>query len=150
MTPKPKDAGWEYLLELVPFYFVARDIEPGYEVNKRPALQMEHADKDQQKLFYKAMLKLPWLNPDVRRAVAGALGLSLQKQNRKIEEARTITLKAMLAEIEARMRNNPEQPQGGVHNAALAELAARVGMDVETVTKRFYRLKRSSNLGRTK
>lgn len=72
------------------------------------------------------------------------LGLSLQKQKSDVEEARTITLKFLVDECKARMRKNREQPRGGIHEAAVAEIAARQNMKAEALKQRITRLRRRS------
>jgi AraC-like DNA-binding protein len=111
-----------------------------YTIWERPIPIIGTENEDEQKLVYHALLKLRWLDPNVRRAVTRKLGLSHQKQKNKIENAVTLTMRYMLDQIKARMRENTKRPYGGVNNAAIAELAERLGMDVDTVTKRFYRL----------
>jgi hypothetical protein len=107
------------------------------------AMLVGHADQDQQRLFYNSLLELPWLAAGVRRAVMVELGLSLRKQNVKIEHARTATLKVLIAEAEAHMRANGERPRGGIHDAAVAAVARQKGMTVEALTKRLHRARRA-------
>ena len=73
-----------------------------------------------------------------------ARGLSLQKQKRQVENARTQTLKFLVDECKARMRRNGERPRGGIHDAAVAEVAARQGMKAEALKQRITRLAKSS------
>jgi hypothetical protein len=77
------------------------------------------------------------------------LGLSLQKRKSDIEEARTLTLNVLVDECKARMRENGEQPRGGIHDSAVAEIAARHGMRAEALKQRITRLnkKRSRKYG---
>ena len=72
------------------------------------------------------------------------LGLSLQKRKSDIEEARTLTLNLLVDECKARMRENGEQPRGGIHDAAVAEIAARQNMKAEALKQRITRLRRRS------
>jgi hypothetical protein len=94
--------------------------------------------------FYEALLKVEWLPSTIRRAAMSELGLSLQKQKRQVENARTQTLKFLVDECKARMRRNGERPRGGIHDAAVAEVAARQGMKAEALKQRITRLKKSS------
>ena len=68
------------------------------------------------------------------------LGLPLQKRKSDIEEARTLTLNVLVDECKARMRENGEQPRGGIHDSAVAEIAARHGMRAEALKQRITRL----------
>jgi len=76
----------------------------------------------------------------IHSAVMSELGLSLQKRKSDIEEARTLTLNVLVDECKARMRENGEQPRGGIHDSAVAEIAARHGMTAEALKQRITRL----------
>jgi hypothetical protein len=73
MTASP----WEYHAALLPLCFedsvvagsITTTAKPG-----RPTL-MEFADEAEQRRFLKALLRLPWLAPEVRWAVMKSLGL---------------------------------------------------------------------------
>jgi hypothetical protein len=97
------------------------------------------ANKDEQKRLYEALLELPWLAPKVRSAVMKELGLSKRDENRKVAEARAATIHRMIELCEARMRRNGERPRGGIHDAAVAEVAERQNMSVAALTKLLYR-----------
>src|SRR4030088_2439689 len=88
----------------------------------------------------KPYLDIEWLPSKIHSAVMSELGLSLQKRKSDIEEARTLTLNVLVDECKARMRENGEQPQGGIHDSAVAEIAARHGMTAEALKQRFTRL----------
>jgi hypothetical protein len=72
------------------------------------------------------------------------LGLSLQKLKRDNEKARTETLKLLINECKAQMRENGERPRGGIHDAAVAKIAERHGMEVGALRQRITRLKKRS------
>jgi hypothetical protein len=133
VTRERKDARWKHFPALVP-------LNADYTVSGRPILMVGDADAGEQALFYNALLEIPWLAPKVRRAIMAELGLSLREQNTKIERARTLTLRHMISEAEVRMRKNRERPRGGIHGAAVEEVAGRVGMTVDALEKRFQRL----------
>jgi hypothetical protein len=92
--------------------------------------------------FYEALLKIEWLPPTIRGAVMKELGQSLQKHNRSIEYARTVTLEVLVKECKARMRANGDQPQGGIHDAAVAKVAKSQGMSPEALKQRITRLRK--------
>ena len=81
-------------------------------------------DKSLRRAFYQALLDIEWLPSKIHSAVMSELGLSLQKRKSDIEEARTLTLNLLVDECKARMRENGEQPRGGIHDSAVAEIAA--------------------------
>jgi hypothetical protein len=83
--------------------------------------------------FYQGLLDIEWLPSKIRGAVMSELGLPLQ-------EARTLALNVLVDECKARMRKNGEQPRGGIHDSAVAEIAARQGMTAEALTQRITRL----------
>jgi hypothetical protein len=70
------------------------------------------------------------------------LGQSLQKHKRSIEDARTVTLEVLVKECKAQMRANGERPRGGIHNAAVAQVAASQGMSPEALKQRITRRKK--------
>jgi hypothetical protein len=99
-------------------------------------------DKSLRRAFYQALLKIEWLPSKIRRGVMTELGLSLQKWKSDIEEGRTLTLNVLVDQCKARMRENGEQPRGGIHDSAVAEIAARQGMTAEALKQRITRLNR--------
>jgi hypothetical protein len=102
-------------------------------------------DESLRRSFYQALLEIKWLPSKIRSAVMSELGLSLQKWKRDNEKARTEALKFLIHECKARMRENGERPRGGIHDAAVAEIAARHGMEVGAVRQRITRLKKRSH-----
>ena len=106
----------------------------------RRIIAMTHAaNKDEQKRLYEALLELPWLAPKVRSAVMQELGFSKRDQNRKVAQAQAAVMHRMIELCEARMRQKGERPRGGIHDAAVAEVAKRQNMSVEALTKLLYR-----------
>ena len=101
-------------------------------------------DDETRRSFYQALLKIEWLPVKIRSAIMSELGLSLQKWKRDNERARTETLKFLISECKARMRENGERPRGGIHDAAVAEIAAKHGMEVGALRQRITRLKKRS------
>jgi hypothetical protein len=102
-------------------------------------------DKSLRRAFYQALLDIEWLPSKIHSAVMSELGLSLQKRKSDIEEARTLTLNLLVDECKARMRENGEQPRGGIHDSAVAEIAARHGMTAEALKQALLALIRSAN-----
>ena len=141
MTRAGNDAGWEYLAALVPFYFVGRDAEPGYEAKWGRPILMDPANEDEQKLFYNAVLELPWLAPKVRQEVMAVLGQSLQAQKRKIAYAWAATVELQIAEAKAGRR---AKGQRDYSTAAVAAVAAQHGLTVAALKKRLVRSRRRS------
>jgi hypothetical protein len=92
--------------------------------------------------FYEALLKIEWLPPTIRRAVMQELGQSLQKHNRSVEYARTVTLEFLVKECKAKMRANGERPRGGIHNAAVERVATSQGMSPEALKQRITRVRK--------
>jgi hypothetical protein len=129
------------------FLFVEReDSTPTVEWHGqgRPILMHEHNDEGLRKAFYTALTEIPWLAPKVRYAVMTELSRSQREQNIKTEKARTLTLRAMIDERYAQMKQSGQRrPRGGWRVRAIEEIAAKTGMKVETMLRRFYpRLKR--------
>jgi hypothetical protein len=99
-------------------------------------------DYEARRSFYEALLKIQWLPSTIQRAVMKALGQSLQKHKRSIEDARTVTLEFLVKECKAQMRTNGERPQGGIHDAAVAQVAISQGMSPEALKQRITRRKK--------
>jgi hypothetical protein len=97
-------------------------------------------DKSLRRAFYQALLDIEWLPSKIHSAVMSELGLSLQKRKSDFEEGRTLILNVLVDECKARMRENGEQPRGGIHDSAVAEIAARHGMTAEALKQRITRL----------
>jgi hypothetical protein len=99
-------------------------------------------DNDGRRSFYEELLKIEWLPSTIRRAVMRELGQSLQKHKRSIEDARTVTLEFLVKQCKAQMRANGERPQGGIHEAAVAQVATSQGMSPEALKQRITRRKK--------
>ena len=97
--------------------------------------------KSKQKCFYYSLLEISWLSPKIRRAVMAELGLSSREQNRRIEQARTATLRVLINERKTQMRANGERPRGGIHDAAVTEIAGEQSMTITALRKRLERYK---------
>ena len=97
-------------------------------------------EDDLRRSFYQALLEIKWLPSKIQSAVMSELGLSLQKQKSRVENARTQTLKFLVGQCKARMRGNGERPRGGIQDAAVAEVAARQGMKPEALKQRITRI----------
>jgi hypothetical protein len=102
-------------------------------------------DEDGRRSFYQALLKIQWLPSAIRGAVMKELGQSLQKHKRSFEDGRTVALEFLVKECKAQMRANGERPQGGIHDAAVAQVATSQGMSPEALKQRITRRKKRPN-----
>jgi hypothetical protein len=147
MTGKHEDP-WEFLerdeAALVPLYNSLMD-----GPRRGEPLHMKDAGHEEQQRFYRAVIDLPWLAPKVRYAVMKELRLSLREQNIRIERAWTVAFRYQIADVKQRMRRNGERPPGGVHEAALAEVAKRNKMAVDALKQRLARLRRYERATKT-
>jgi hypothetical protein len=147
-TPKhgDDDGYWqEWLAALLPLHFDDKGMPDGNVdvtvTSGRPVL-MQDADEVAQRVFLEALLDLPWLPPEVRRAVAKAVGRSLRQRNVEREAGRTSALKQMVAEVKAHMKAVGQRPlRGDTHTAAIEEVAEKAGLDPEALRKRIQRLR---------
>jgi hypothetical protein len=147
-----KPDGWA--LMLVPFSFIdgCDDItgEPRMtvETHMRQAVVMKNKNTTaEQRQFYQSLLEIGWLPSALRRVVMEELGLSLRQQKRKINEAVTITLRKLVEDRKQAMRAQGLRPRGGVHDAAVEEIAQ--GMTSDALKQRLRRLnQRSRKTGR--
>ena len=112
------------------------------EFHVRRAVEMSDANAAERETFYRSLLKLSWLPPELRRVIMLELGLSLRKQRRDVEEAVTITLLHIIEERKRAMRAQRLRPRGGLHEAAIEEIAHRQRMTVAALKKRLQRYKR--------
>ena len=93
-------------------------------------------NEDERKLFYTALLQIPWLAKGVRRAIHTELGSSPVQHQRAIKGAEIMELRELVEAAEARMRKNGERPRGGIHDAALDEVAELKGLSSGAALKR--------------
>jgi len=139
-----KPYGWA--LMLVPFSFIdgCDDItgEPRItvETHMRQAVVMKNTNTTaEQRQLYELLLEMEWLPPALRRVIMAQLKLSLRDQNRLIEEARTATLRFLIEERKQAMRAEGQR-RGGVHEAAVEEIADQQGMTVAALKQRMRRM----------
>ena len=99
-------------------------------------------DEDGRRSFYEALLKIQWLPSAIQRPVMQLLGQSLRKHKRSFEDGRTVALEFLVKERKAQMRANGERPQGGIHDAAVAQVATSRGMSPEALKQRITRRKK--------
>jgi hypothetical protein len=63
------------------------------------------ANDEEKKTFYKALLKISWLPPTIRRAVMNELGLSLRAQKNDFNLGWLTAVRHLIAEEKARLKN---------------------------------------------
>jgi hypothetical protein len=102
----------------------------------------EGNNKDERRAFYESLLKITWLSPKVRRAIMEELGLSLRARNASFNHGVAVGLGVLIAEAETRLKMDGKRPRGGIHEAAVTEVADGKGMSVEAVKKRLQRHRR--------
>jgi hypothetical protein len=99
-------------------------------------------DEDEQKRrFYRILLHIGWLPSGVRGAVLRELGSSLRQEQSGYARGYAQILRHMIKETEARIRKNGERPRGGVHNAAVREVAERFHLDPDSMERQLRRKK---------
>jgi hypothetical protein len=143
-------------LMLVPFSFVdgINDItgEPRITVKTHMRKAVVIGNKNtaaERRQFCQSLLEIGWLPSALRRVVMEELGLSLRDQKRRIKEVETITLRKLVEDRKQAMRAQGLRPRGGVHDAAVEEIAQ--GMTSDALKQRLRRLnQRARKLGDTK
>ena len=75
MTRERKDEHWEQYVALIPITINANGAATG-----RPTLIGGNENDDEKKSLYKALLKISWLPPEIRRAVMNELGFSIEQR----------------------------------------------------------------------
>jgi hypothetical protein len=98
-------------------------------------------EAEQKRRFYEALLHIPWLPSRFRSAILKELGSSLRKQQRDFKRVETLALRFMINEAKARMQKQGRRERGGIHDAAVREIAQMVGMTPEALTKQLQRHK---------
>ena len=152
------DRDWEYsprafTLALVPYWIGTKPVAAGagpdggdfdakVGLGKPELVSIGAADADERSRVYEALLELRWIEPAIQRAVLHALGRSYRVENQNYRWGRDAALQYRVDEVAARMRANGEHPRCGRREAARAEVAAEVGIDAETLRRRFQRLNR--------
>jgi hypothetical protein len=94
----------------------------------------DDGSRDERKAFYESILAKPWLPPKVRRAVKEALDRS-EAAYSKLEFANALW--TFVGAEKLVMKNNGERPRGGVHEAAVKEIAGEAGMTPATLKKHY-------------
>ena len=133
---------WKYCAAIVPvrFDFVpfgTGDLGSDVKVtSRRPVLMEDVDDEAVWKRFYEALLKVPRLAPKVRNAVMRELGRSPRNESAELTWGVTQVHRAMVNERKALMRKNGLRPRGGVHEAAIEEIANEQGLSVAALKGR--------------
>ena len=70
-----------------------------------------------------------------------ALMLALLEEDAGITMALTLTHRALIHERKARMRRNGDRPHGGIHEAAIEEIAREQGLSVAALKWRLRQYK---------
>ena len=116
--------------------------EPEMDCGRKTDLVRLIDDEDGRRSFYEALLKIQWLPSAIQGAIMKVLGQSLQKHKRSIEDGRTVALEFLVKECKTQMRANGERPQGGIHDAAVVQVATSQGMSPEALKQRITRRKK--------
>jgi hypothetical protein len=99
----------------------------------------KESNEDEQKRFYEALLKSDWLAPKVYDAIIRELYSSIREFRRECEDREVAVLRFEIRVAKQLMRKNKQRPQGGVHEAAIAQVAQRAGLTVAALKKRLQR-----------
>ena len=89
--------------------------------------------------FYRLVLQVVWLEPEIRRAVMTALNFKARDQNNALNEEWARDVRWRIAMREREMRNAGE-PLRGIPTRAFASIAQEVGMSVRTMRRRLQRI----------
>ena len=111
----------------------------GKQVKRIEMGQGNSADEIAQ--FYRELLKMPWLSAGLRTAIMREAGISVRKRKEDYEAGKTEVLRVLINERKAQMRAAEACPQGGIHEAAVKEVAEEHGLSAEALKRRISRLK---------
>jgi hypothetical protein len=140
MTRSP----WEYYAALLPICFEDRRVGSDVETTPvlgRPILAEDATTPAEQRRVLEAILKISWFPPKVRNAIKRELGRSPLEEDASITKALTLTHRALINERKARMRKNGDRPHGGIHEAAIEEIAREQGLSVAALKWRLRQYK---------
>ena len=104
--------------------------------SEQQGIFLRKANANEIRRVYRELLKLPWLSARMRSAVKAELSGSVREHNRQVRHDVTATLRLMIDETKMHLR---KQQKKGIHDAAVAEIAERFGMEPETLKKRLQR-----------
>jgi hypothetical protein len=138
MTGERKDEHWEQCVALIP-------INADVTAWGRLILMDGEKNDDEKKTFYKALLKISWLAPKIRRVVMNELGLSLRAQKNAFNQGWLMMTRHLITVEKERLKNAGERPRGGIHDAAIQKVAADQGKKVETLKKRLQNRKKQAS-----
>jgi hypothetical protein len=94
------------------------------------------------KLLYQTLLNIGSLPATLRGAILRELGSSTREYNHELMEHQTAGYRYLIQQTKARMRKNGEHPRGGINDAAIDEVAKRVGTSSDALKQQFKRYKR--------
>jgi hypothetical protein len=134
-------------LLLVPISFITDDTTG--KLTAKPHMRQAVEISDARATFYRTLLNRRWLSPALRRAVMKELGLSLRQHNRDFEDGGTVMMLHLIEERKAAIRARGLRPRGGIHEAAVGEIARQQGMTANTLKQRLkrYRQRRPGKSG---
>jgi len=78
---------------------------------------------DNQRQLYSLLSKLEWLPPALSRAVYAEMGITPREYKRRIKEAETYLWRRAIERRKQAMKAEGTRPRGGLHNAAVEEIA---------------------------
>jgi hypothetical protein len=89
--------------------------------------------------LYEALLEVPKLEPEIRRAVLNVLDRGAQAENTDFERGRTLAWRHMVDELAA--HKHAAGMTKGFRTAAIVEVAEQAGLEFETLKRRLERLR---------
>ena len=105
-------------------------------------VSMEEAEKADKKKFLGVMLKFKWLPDEIRYAVAHALGRSVRMENKAVHDAIAETRRVLVEERKATLAKRGGKLRGGIHAAAIEEVAREANLSPKGLEKTFERATR--------
>ena len=96
-------------------------------------------EADQKRRLYEALLHIDWLPSRFRGAILRELDSSLRQQQDGYAKRFALIWRHLITEAEDRMREKGERPPGGIHDAAVDEIAERFGIGFDALKKRLQR-----------
>ena len=124
----------QWLVALIPFSW---DDDKLVMASRRIVYMSQDVKTADRKRFYEALLNIPWLAPEIRRAVMKQLGRSPHAENAAEAAGWKLMMEHMIGEVEAEVHKKTGKRSRG---AVIDRIADRTGVSSETLRKRLQRL----------
>jgi hypothetical protein len=132
----------EHVIAVVPLSRDSASMAPSPHWDGAVIIKSRKETGASRRLFYETVSKMDWLPATLRRAIDRELGISPRERKKEAMERQTAGLRYLINQTKARMRKNGERPRGGIHDAAVDEIAKEAGRKSPAVKQQLKRYKK--------